>query len=115
MIRIERGVPIPRAERGGGAVYPFRMMQVGDSFRVPVSPGRDAQTLQKRISSNAWNFCQRTPGYRFVTRVIEGGQAVRCWRAPVMSMLDITPAVPVAGSARVHVLRDDDEPERRTA
>jgi hypothetical protein len=89
-------------------------MAVGDSFVVPVPEGGDAQTVQKRLSSNAWNFCRRTPGFRFVTRIVDGGRAVRCWRAQLLSLLEIVPAIPAAVTPRVHTLGDD-EPEQRAA
>jgi len=61
---IERGVPIPECKRGRGPqrVYPYHLMQIGDSFFVP-----NKKTIGVSI-----------PGKKFTSRAVDGG--VRVWR-----------------------------------
>lgn len=63
-IAIEHDVPL-RTHK-----YPFREMQVGDSFFVPAVP------IGKLAGSAS--YVQRQTGYKFRLRTVEGG--VRVWR-----------------------------------
>lgn len=79
---IEKGVPLPPRRTGAGsgrpAVYPWREMEVGDSFAVPfgdrsarkalVSMTRSASDARRRIGG----------GVRFSCRT--EGDCVRIWR-----------------------------------
>lgn len=69
MFEIEKGVAIPRG-RGRAGMYPFRKMEVGDSFFVP---GATA----KHLSSCACQFSARH-GWKFSVRTVDGG--ARVWR-----------------------------------
>lgn len=80
-IPIEQGVPIPsRAgmpRSGPKPKYPWRSMQIGDSFAVPYAPN-----LYRAIRRAAESQYQ-TNGTRFrVMRVDEanGAQLIRAWR-----------------------------------
>mgnify|MGYP001612441397 CR=1 FL=1 len=73
-IKIEKGVPVsssltfPDSPRA----YPWRQMEVGDSFKVA---GVDANT----VASAANQFQKRARGKcKFTVRLVDGG--VRCWR-----------------------------------
>lgn len=76
MYEIDKGVEIP-APHGVATrrVYPFREMEIGDSFLVPGDG--DKRQLQARIGSAASYYGKRN-NKRFVTRSVEGG--VRVWR-----------------------------------
>lgn len=65
---IERGLPIPRL-----SLYPFRAMQVGDSFFAP--------TQRHALQRNAYNHGRRL-GYRFTSRLVteKGVKGPRIWR-----------------------------------
>lgn len=71
--QIDKGVPVPTDNYFR---YPFRRMEVGDSFFVPFVP--------KRVQSAAAYFTRRNPQYRFCTRTVKekGVNGVRCWRVP---------------------------------
>jgi hypothetical protein len=78
---IEQGVPMPSREdmprSGPKPKYPWRSMQVGDSFAVPFAPN-----LYRAIRRAAESQYQ-TSGTRFrVMRVDEadGTQLIRAWR-----------------------------------
>ncbi len=67
---IEKGVPLNTNRIHGNARYPWREMEVGDSFLV----------LERKItnfSAIANSACKRT-GFKFTCRTVEGG--VRVWR-----------------------------------
>lgn len=67
MYKIEKGVPAPE---GKESKYPFRAMEVGDSFFVPGGNGN-------RVSSSATMAGKRT-ARKFMLRCVDGG--VRVWR-----------------------------------
>jgi hypothetical protein len=70
MFTIEKGVPLPeRTERQ--AAYPFRLMEVGDSFVV------GDELAVKRARAAAYAFSKRT-GNRFACRRV--GDGWRFWR-----------------------------------
>lgn len=74
--KIEKGVPIPARKFGSGRTpkYPWRAMEVGDSFFVQSD---NPKQTQQAITSTA---CNRRSHYgsRFTVRQVEGG--VRVWR-----------------------------------
>ena len=69
MIEIDKGIPIPPKMGGSGKkpIFPWRDMEVGDSFFV---------AGKKRFSGTA-TMGQRIGG-KFVQRLVEGG--CRIWR-----------------------------------
>lgn len=67
MYKIEKGVTVPE---GKERKYPFRAMEVGDSFFVP---GGD----RNRVGSSATMAGKRT-ARKFMLRCVDGG--VRVWR-----------------------------------
>lgn len=69
--RIDRDVPVPAVR-----LYPFRSMQPGDSFAVPVM-GETARDVQKRVTNSACAYGKRH-GCKFTVRIT--GDTVRCWR-----------------------------------
>lgn len=72
---VEKNVPIPRSNWTGNYRYPFRQMEIGDSFFVPGdSPGEAAI----RVRSAASYFCHRNPGFYFSVLKVDGG--CRVWR-----------------------------------
>ena len=73
-VEIDKGIPIPESRGRGGISYPWKQMEVGDSFLL-----RDPKL------SRGSNISQANRLYapkRFTTRVInEGGRRVRrVWR-----------------------------------
>lgn len=74
-LEIEKGIPTPdpKVKRAGipnKYRYPYRDMEVGDSFLVPGA-------LVSEIAS-VRSYAAQTTGYRFAARAVEGG--VRVWR-----------------------------------
>lgn len=65
---IERGVPIPEARTK--TKYPWREMEIGESFLAPKSK-------ENSLSACACNAAKKLKR-RFVLRTVEGG--VRVWR-----------------------------------
>lgn len=71
MYEIEKGVPIPKT-KSGGTVYPFRSMEIGDSFAVPKDSKGNAQ--------RAMMFAHKAiKGHRFIGRTQPDG-SLRIWR-----------------------------------
>lgn len=72
---IEKNVPIP-SRRGGDHVYPFALMQVGDSFKIEKKD-------QGRVSASAWVYAKRASErgekVRFITRKVDA-DTYRIWR-----------------------------------
>ena len=72
-IEIDKGVPLPKKQvpvRAGVAMYPWREMQVGDSFFV-------AGTTVEKFSGTLYQARKRL-GTKFASRTVEGG--IRVWR-----------------------------------
>lgn len=72
MIEIEKGVPIPKADVGRDAKYPFAQMEVGDSFVLK----KDATTADRLNSST--KFRKKRYGEKYIQRSI--GDEIRVWR-----------------------------------
>jgi hypothetical protein len=69
-LKIEKGVPLNGDAR---CRYPWREMEVGDSFFVAAKNPQAAQAVQVSICGSA----ARQDG-KYTTRRVDGG--VRCWR-----------------------------------
>jgi len=68
-IRVEKGVPMPSANV---AKYPWRQMEIGDSFLFPEDVSGDT------ASNNAAAASKRLAPKRFSVRKTQDGY--RCWR-----------------------------------
>lgn len=75
MFQIEKDVPIPETanKRLRTTKYPFRQLEVGDSFFVPLTNGQSATKLQRSLAS-----CAARQKVKVQTRCVENG--VRVWR-----------------------------------
>lgn len=72
MYKIEKGVEPPKLrDYIWGQRYPFRMMEVGDSFAFEVND-------YTRVSSAMYVYIKKTPPVKFVIKKDGGGY--RCWR-----------------------------------
>lgn len=67
-IKIEKNIPI---SEHGNRKYPFREMEVGDSFFVP-------DCKPSKINGPAQGFMRRNPEVKFTIR--REGTGYRCWR-----------------------------------
>jgi hypothetical protein len=74
--KIEKGVPVVRYGRVRGFKYPFRDMDVGDSFLVPF--GEDESLTRSRLSSAIAGFNVRNAPKRFTSSKQSDG--FRVWR-----------------------------------
>lgn len=75
MIKIEKGVPVPQ-NTTRKAKYPFRDMEVGDSFFI--NEKNDVKRMQQKMSAVASMFCKKHTEYKFKTQAFDSG--VRIWR-----------------------------------
>lgn len=73
MFEIEKGIKIPEDGNRRNRKYPFREMDVGDSFFVPCTD-EEYRKIQSTIKSATRKI---TPN-DFTVRKVENG--VRCWR-----------------------------------
>jgi hypothetical protein len=73
MFEIEKGVEIIKL-RGRDSKYPFRLMDIGDSFFVPCEKGKK-EAVQRSLSQCA----RHSKPLKFITRQLDDG--VRCWRS----------------------------------
>lgn len=74
---ITRDIPIPPSARvlkgGFNKKYPWDLLDIGDSFTVPLKSGRDLLRQQNSIRN-----CAKNRGLRVVTRA--EGNDLRVWR-----------------------------------
>lgn len=76
MLQIEKNVPFKKTE--GKRIYPFRKMEVGDSFFAKVESNDPEEKYKKYLSIlGACRYARMGPK-KFSAKVEEGG--VRCWR-----------------------------------
>ena len=71
--QIDKGVPLPSHR---GYMYPFREMQVGDSFFAACTSDNKPQVVG-RVQSSMKSFARKYD-QKYVTRSVDGG--IRCWR-----------------------------------
>ena len=70
MIDVEKNIPLPPPARGNGEKYPWRSMNVGDSFFIPGASSRKTGAHT--------NAAGKRTGFKFTSRAVDGG--VRIWR-----------------------------------
>ena len=75
MFKIEKNKPIPRKNKYKS--YPFKNMEIGDSFFVPLTKDTDKHSLGNNIRS-ATHPIRRNK--KFTTRWIPAENGFRCWR-----------------------------------
>ena len=77
--KIEKGLPvIPQKQAGRKGKYPFKELEVGDSFFVPVENKKeDARIVMRRINPSALTWGIRN-GKTITCRI--DGNGVRVWR-----------------------------------
>lgn len=79
---IEKNVPIFKNQQGGNirkSKYPWRNMEIGDSFFVELHEGT-INNLQKTISSAAGAFRRNNEGMSFTCRISHNPLGIRVWR-----------------------------------
>lgn len=72
MFKIEKNVPLARS---GGSKYPWKEMEIGDSFFVPCAPSEDPKKKRASVASIA-KYGLGNGSYQ---TAIEGN-GVRVWR-----------------------------------
>ena len=84
MFKIDKNIPLPPHKRAGGKTpkgkYPFRKMQIGDSFLYPEPENNRAERLRigALIINSARSSGIATKKMKFTTRRVKDG--IRCWR-----------------------------------
>jgi len=68
--KIDKGIPIPFVRTYNKRVYPFRDMEIGDSFFI--------NRKRTTVAAAAVNYAYLHPEYKFTT-VVEG-EGTRVWR-----------------------------------
>jgi hypothetical protein len=69
VITIDMDVPVPQVDHSRGTPYPWKTLQLGQSFFAPVS----------QVSSTNWSH---KTGFKYTIRSVEEGgvKGVRVWR-----------------------------------
>jgi len=75
-IMLEKGIPVPVRSSAVAAKYPWKEMQVGDSFVVP-REGDEPMQLTRERANKAVTFAKKY-GMTFCQRTVETG--IRIWR-----------------------------------
>ena len=77
---VDHGIPLPPNPRlGGGRTrqrYPFKLMEIGDSFLVPY--GEEAPEIVRNRAAVSCSKTSADTGYRFELRTLADG--IRIWR-----------------------------------
>jgi hypothetical protein len=83
MIKIDKNIPLPQRNLKGGkgsnkAKYPFKNMQVGDSFLLKTLDTKAERHYQRVLMIGAFKDRLDMKGKKIATRSVPGG--IRCWR-----------------------------------
>ena len=73
MLEIEKGIPMPDKKYGRHLKYPFKEMEITDSFIVECKKDESHQKLVNILSS-----ARHYKPMKFRTETVETG--IRCWR-----------------------------------
>jgi len=76
MTTIEKNIPIPKRVRN--RVYPFHLMEVGDSFFKEIESNKNIYAEKQKIYLAIWRNSQRNTEKKFTTASVENG--IRIWR-----------------------------------
>lgn len=80
-IKIDKGIPIPKLSYNNGIYrkrkYPFRQMEVGDSFIISEEYSRDIMS-RKGTAARAWS-AKSGMGYKFSLHKTSDNK-IRIWR-----------------------------------
>ena len=78
-LKIEKNVPMPGRRGGAAPIWPWPILEVGESVFVPAKRGETGTTIRKRV--NPYPYAQRA-GKKFALRSMkhEGSFGVRVWR-----------------------------------
>jgi Na+-translocating ferredoxin:NAD+ oxidoreductase RnfC subunit len=84
MLEIQKGVPMPEAEAKTrkNAKYPFKGMELNDSFLVPLKKDEDIEKAMVKVNANARRY-GKDLNATFETRVVKEGEKVKgigVWR-----------------------------------
>jgi hypothetical protein len=77
-IKIEKNIPLPGRSLKKESIYPFEMMEVGDSFAIPFSKPNYSKLYQA-----CRNFVKGNPGFKFTLRKNESENWIRIWRLKI--------------------------------
>lgn len=79
MITIDDNIPVPERRHGRSSNYPFRVMEVGQSFAVPAL---DERTLDSVRSAAGYErkVSGRTKNFRVLAVTEDGTPMIRAWR-----------------------------------
>lgn len=86
VVKSKGDVYIPPPKYNKDYKYPFLEMEVGDYFDVPRPeeerhwPRPEKYRTTQNVASHIVAFTKKYPDRKFVTRQIENGTIVRCWR-----------------------------------
>lgn len=76
IFKIEKNIPLPT--KTSRSIYPFSIMEVGDSFLVSCTNKLELESYRQRISITIWRYVQKNQDKKFQTKTTEKG--VRVWR-----------------------------------
>ena len=80
---IDKGVPLPDDMRGGGTIYPFDQLEVGDSIFIPLKEGDNGQRLKNRLAQSTRTYGKKQdPEQHYIIRYRLENElsGVRIWR-----------------------------------
>lgn len=76
IFKVEKNIPLPKKE--SRSIYPFSIMEVGDSFLISCTNHIELEKYRQRISMTIWRFVKKNKDEKFQTKTTE--QGVRVWR-----------------------------------
>lgn len=78
-IKVDKGVPVPEKMGRNGTVYPFRTMEIGDSFQVKLADTDAKHLIDLRSRISACGRSALGVG-AVVTRTLPDRSGIRVWR-----------------------------------
>lgn len=74
--KVEKNIPIP--SKKNRSIYPFQIMEVGDSFLVSCINKIELESYRQRVTLAIWRYYKKNNDVKFQTKTTDKG--VRVWR-----------------------------------
>lgn len=78
LLKIDKGIPLVKRGPPVPRKYPTPLLEVGDSYLVPLDDGDTIEKLRARMNTYVYGARKLFPDRTFAVRTVDGG--VRVWR-----------------------------------
>ena len=77
---LDKNVPIPDDGKSARRIYPFPVMEVGDSFFIPAMPDGEWNRFYNRVAGAVFVANKKNSPKNFIFRRMANHSGIRIWR-----------------------------------